>query len=150
MNVDISSATGGFLGAFVLIAIVLPIAASFLLDGIVHILVHRDIRRILIAGAVTGAVLALYGLAWQNGIAAADFNAYRGGTVDSMDGAALIVLPFSILCATIGFAARMLDLFLNPRNRATQQAARRSAQVERQRRSLRRRLAHAAPPQQTT
>jgi hypothetical protein len=116
---DQITAPGGFLGEFVLTGILLPIVGSFVLDGIILWFRGRSPRLLLIAAALTVLIIGLSSLAWQNGVTAADTSL---STPDDMNGATQLVLLFSIPAALIGFALRMLALFLNPATRAADQA----------------------------
>jgi hypothetical protein len=130
---DQISAPGGFLGEFVLTGILLPIVASFVLDGIIHFFRGRSPKLLLIAAAFTALIIGLAALAWQNGVVAST----DGGLSipDNMNGATQLVLLFSIPAALIGFALRMLALFLNPATRAADLALIAERTAKRQKRS---------------
>src|ERR1700712_5457436 len=137
---DQITAPGGFLGEFVLTGILLPIVASFILDGIVLFLRGRSLRMLLIAALLTVAIVGLSSLAWQNGIATSDTSTVS--LPDNMNGATQLVLLFSIPAALVGFGLRMLALFLNPATKAADAAL----IAERQSRRNRKHLAAAPAP----
>jgi hypothetical protein len=112
---DPLSTPGGFLGGFLLGGIFLPITLSFLADGVVLYFRGRGPTRLLVSGAVSLAIIGLYSVAWQNAVYA--------GAVDQMSGAIGLILWFSIPAAILGFAVRMLALFLNPATKAIDQQA---------------------------
>ena len=135
---DPISAPGGFLGGFVLEGILLPVVASFVLDGIVLWFRGRSPRVLLIATSLTLVILALNAVAWQNGV---------GGLSDSqlaisanMTGAVGLILLISVPAALLGFGVRMMDLFLNPN---TRELDRQAIVIRRERLHERRRLHRA-------
>jgi hypothetical protein len=103
-------APGGYLGGFILAGILLPIALSFVVDGTVLYLRGRGPLRLFAAALVVLAVLFLYSIAWRNAIYA--------GQAQQLSGMVGIILWFSIPAAALGFAVRMLALFLNPSSKA--------------------------------
>jgi hypothetical protein len=112
---DQLSSPGGFLGGFLLAGIFLPIAISFLADGAVLYFRGRGIVRLAGAAIVTVLIIALYSVPWQNSLEAGDGIALQG--------AIGLILWFSIPAAALGFAVRMLALFLNPSSKAQDQDA---------------------------
>lgn len=112
---DPLSTPGGFLGGFLLGGIFLPITLSFLADGAVLYFRGRGPTRLLVSGTISLAIIGLYSVAWQNAVYA--------GAVDQMSGAIGLILWFSIPAAALGFAVRMLALFLNPATKAIDQQA---------------------------
>jgi hypothetical protein len=124
---DTITAPGGFLGGFFLAGILLPISASFIVDGIVLYFRGRTPVRLVTAASLTLVIIVLYGIAWQN--------ALYVNEGQQLSGAIGLILWFSIPAAALGFAVRMLALFLNPSTRAldqeaiAQRASRRSARV---------------------
>jgi hypothetical protein len=131
---DTISAPGGFLGEFVLTGILLPIVASFILDGIVLFLRGRSLKVFLLAAVLTAAIVGLASLAWQNGVATS--NSSTISLPDNMNGATQLVLLFSIPAALLGFGLRMLALFLNPATKAADLALIAERQAKRDRKSL--------------
>lgn len=123
---QLSASPGGYLGGFLLAGILLPIAVSFLLDGIVMFFRGRGPVRLFTTAALTVVLIGLYTILWQNAI-------YAGQTIQLSQAVGLI-LWFSIPAATLGFGVRMLALFLNPTTKAADHAAielRRARQAER-------------------
>jgi len=112
---DSLSSPGGFLGGFLLAGIFLPLAVSFLADGAVLYFRGRGLMRLLSATVVTVLILGLYSVAWQNTM-------YTGDAV-ALQGSVGLILWFSIPAAALGFAVRMLALFLNPSSKAQDQDA---------------------------
>jgi hypothetical protein len=131
---DPISAPGGFLGEFVLTGILLPIVASFILDGVVLFLRGRSLKVLLIAALLTAAIVGLSSLAWQNGVATSDTSTVS--LPDNMNGATQLVLLFSIPAAIVGFGLRMLALFLNPATKAADRALIAERKARRDRKSL--------------
>jgi hypothetical protein len=112
---DQLSSPGGFLGGFMLAGIFLPIAISFLADGAVLYFRGRGMVRLVGAAIVTLLIIALYSVAWQNTMELGDGPALQGSIG--------LILWFSIPAAVLGFAVRMLALFLNPSSKAQDQDA---------------------------
>jgi hypothetical protein len=108
------SAPGGFLAEFVLTGILLPIVASFILDGLIHSIRGRGVRLLLIASLFTAVILALGYFAQLNGVANAQADANAVLIPDTMNGAIQLFLLFSVPAALLGFGVRMAVLFLNP------------------------------------
>jgi TRAP-type C4-dicarboxylate transport system permease small subunit len=109
------SSLGGFLGGFVLVGILLPLALSFLAEGAVLYFRGRGPTRLLSAAVVTIAIIGLFSLAWQN--------AMDTGDAMAMQGSIGLILWFSIPAAILGFVVRMLALYLNPSSKAQDQDA---------------------------
>ena len=107
---DPLSSPGGFLGGFLLAGIFLPITASFIVDGAVLYFRGRGVARLLLAAALSLAIVGLYSVAWQNVM-------YQGDVI-AMEGTIGLILWFSIPAAALGFGVRMLALFLNPTTKA--------------------------------
>jgi hypothetical protein len=103
---DSLSSPGGFLGGFLLAGIFLPLAVSFLADGVVMYFRGRGLMRLLSTTVVTLLIIGSYSLAWQNTIISGDAAAMQQ-TIG-------LILWFSIPAAAVGFGVRMLALFLNP------------------------------------
>jgi hypothetical protein len=103
---DSLSSPGGFLGGFLLAGIFLPLAVSFLADGVVMYFRGRGLMRLLSTTVVTLLIIGSYSLAWQNTI--------LSGDTAAMQQTIGLILWFSIPAAAIGFGVRMLALFLNP------------------------------------
>ena len=106
---------GGYLGGFLLAGIFLPIALSFVADGVVLYFRGRGPMRLLMSGALALSFIGLYSVAWQN--------AMVEGTLTQMLGAIGLILWFSIPAAALGFGVRMAALFLNPTTKAIDQEA---------------------------
>jgi len=106
------SAPGGFLGAFLLGGLLLPIVGSFVIDGIVLYFRGRSPRLLFVASALTVATVVLYWFAWQNGNTDSD-----AGTTNQIGSAVGLILCFSVPAALVGFGLRMAALFLNPSTR---------------------------------
>ena len=107
---DPLSSPGGFLGGFLLAGIFLPITVSFVVDGAVLYFRGRGVARLLLAAALSIAIVGLYSVAWQNVM-------YEGDVI-AMEGTIGLILWFSIPAAALGFGVRMLALFLNPTTKA--------------------------------
>ena len=107
---DPLSSPGGFLGGFLLAGIFLPITASFVVDGAVLYFRGRGVARLLLAAALSLAIVGLYSVAWQNVM-------YQGDVI-AMEGTIGLILWFSIPAAALGFGVRMIALFLNPATKA--------------------------------
>jgi hypothetical protein len=112
---DSLSSLGGFLGGFLLAGIFLPIAASFVVDGVVFFIRGRGLTRLVIATVLTILLIGLYTLVWQN--------AMESGGAASLDQTIGLILWFSIPAAALGVAVRMLALVLNPSSKAQDQDA---------------------------
>jgi hypothetical protein len=106
---------GGFLGGFLLAGIFLPIAVSFVADGVVVYFRGRGATRLVLAAAVVISIISLYPIALQN---AADV-----GSAQQMTGAIGLILWFSVPAAALGFGVRMMALALDPTTKATDRAA---------------------------
>jgi hypothetical protein len=112
---DPLTSPGGYLGAFVLAGILLPIAVSFVLDGVVMYFRGRGIFRLAATASLTIALVGLYTVVAQN--------AFAAGEGVALSGALGAILWVSIPAAALGFGVRMIALFLNPTTRAVDQAA---------------------------
>jgi hypothetical protein len=112
---DSSVTLGGFLGGFLLAGIFLPIAVSFVADGVVVFFRGRGATRLVLSAAVVVAIISLYPIALQN--------ASDAGSAQQMTGAIGLILWFSVPAAALGFGVRMMALVLNPTTRAIDQAA---------------------------
>jgi hypothetical protein len=110
-----SASPGGYLGGFVLAGIILPIAVSFVLDGIVMYFRGRGPLRLLMTAALTIILIGLFTVLWENAISA--------NVATQLAGAISMILWFSIPAAVLGFGVRMLALFLNPATKALDHAA---------------------------
>jgi hypothetical protein len=115
---DILTAPGGLLLGFVIAGILLPIAASIVLDGIVYLARGRGPKVLLIAGGITVVLAMVNYFAWQSGIAESETAAFDATDIDTMGGALELILLFSIPLALLAFAARMLVRYANPARRA--------------------------------
>jgi hypothetical protein len=124
---DQFTAPGGFLGGFVLGGILLPIAASFVVDGIVLYFRGRGPQRLFTTALLTLAMIGLYSMAWQNAVYA--------GMAEQLAGSIGLILWFSIPAAILGLGVRMIALALNPtskdvdRQAIAKREARHSARV---------------------
>jgi hypothetical protein len=112
---QLSSSPGGYLGGFILAGILLPIAVSFVLDGIVMYFRGRGPFRLIATAALTIILLLVFTMVWQTVIFAND--------TTELTGAISMILWFSIPAALLGFAVRMLALFLNPTTKAVDRQA---------------------------
>jgi hypothetical protein len=110
-----SASPGGYLGGFVLGGIILPIAVSFVLDGIVMYFRGRGPFRLLMTAALTVILIGLFTVLWENAISA--------NVETQLAGAISMILWFSIPAAVLGFGVRMVALFLNPSTKALDRAA---------------------------
>jgi hypothetical protein len=112
---DQFTAPGGYLGAFVLAGILLPISISFVVDGVVMYFRGRGIFRLITTAALTIALVGLYTVVAQN--------AFAAGEGVTLTGAIDAILWVSIPAAALGFGVRMLALFLNPTTKAADREA---------------------------
>lgn len=112
---DQFTAPGGYLGAFVLAGILLPISVSFVLDGVVMYFRGRGIFRLITTAALTIALVGLYTVVAQN--------AFAAGEGVALTGAIEAILWISMPAAALGFGVRMLALFLNPTTKAADREA---------------------------
>jgi len=110
-----SLSLGGYLGGFLIGGILLPICASFVIDGIVMYFRGRGPFRFLVTSGLTLAFIALFLMSASN--------ALIDGTYGQLNSSIGLILWFSIPAAAIGFAVRMLAMFLNPATRALDEAA---------------------------
>ena len=110
-----SLSLGGYLGGFLIAGILLPICASFILDGVVMYFRGRGPFRFLVTSALALAFVGLFLVASSNALA-------QGDEAELMSSIGLI-LWFSIPAAVLGFGVRMLALFLNPATKALDAAA---------------------------
>src|SRR5476649_589051 len=131
---DPLSSPGGFLGGFLLAGIFLPITVSFVVDGAVLYFRGRGLTRLVLAAALSIAMVGLYSVAWQNVM-------YQG-VVIAMEGTIGLILWFSIPAAALGFGVRMLALFLNPSSKAQDQEAIEKRKARHSARVSSRELAH--------
>ena len=112
---DPLSAPGGFLGGFVLLGIMLPVAVSFVGDGIVYLFRGRGPSMLFFSATLTIAILGIASLATQN----ANF----AGEASDIAGAVGLIMWFAVPVAAAGFGLRMLALKLNPASRDADLAA---------------------------
>ena len=110
-----SLSLGGYLGGFLIAGILLPICASFILDGVVMYFRGRGPFRFLVTCALALAFVGLFLVASTNALA-------QGDDSELMSSIGLI-LWFSIPASVLGFGVRMLALFLNPTTKALDAAA---------------------------
>ena len=125
---QLSASPGGYLGGFILAGILLPIAVSFVLDGIVMYFRGRGPTRLFTTAALTLLLVGIFSVVWQTVI-------FAGDAIE-LSGAIGMILWFSIPAAALGFGVRMLALFLNPTTKAAdleaieQRKARHEARIE--------------------
>jgi hypothetical protein len=115
MGDQLSASPGGYLGGFILAGILLPVAVSFVLDGIVLYLRGRGPVRLFLTAALTLILVGVFSIIWQTVLFA--------GSATQLSGAIEMILWFSIPAAALGFGVRMLALFLNPTTKAADQLA---------------------------
>jgi hypothetical protein len=119
-----SLSLGGYLGGFLIAGILLPLSVSFILDGVVMYFRGRGPFRLFVTSALTLALVGLYVLACQNALLA--------GSYDQMASSIGLILWFSVGACALGFAVRMLALFLNPTTKSMDQAAIENRQARRE------------------
>lgn len=97
-------------GAMIVLCVVLPFAASMILDGVVHTFRGKGLKPLTIAIFLTVGI-AIAGVVMR-GFATA------GGVDDSaMWQSGRMLLTFAIPLALLGFVFRMLSLWLRPARR---------------------------------
>jgi len=102
-----------------LAGIILPFAASFILDGIVNQIRGRGPRMLIIAGGVTIVIAVVFAVVWQAGLSEAPNAAINSATdAGTVSGSLQLLLLFTIPIALLTFGARMLSRFANPVKRA--------------------------------
>ena len=102
-----------------LAGIVLPFAASFVLDGIVNQIRGCGPRVLIVAASVTIIIAAVFAVVWQVGLAEAPDAAINSATdADTVSGSLRLFLVFIIPIALLTFGGRMLSRYANPIKRA--------------------------------
>jgi cytochrome bd-type quinol oxidase subunit 2 len=106
-----------------LAGIILPFAASFILDGIVNQIRGRGSRVLIVAAGVTIIIAVVFAVVWQAGLSEASNEASNAAINSATDGDTLsgslqLVLLFTIPIALLTFGARMLSRYANPIKRA--------------------------------
>jgi membrane protein implicated in regulation of membrane protease activity len=130
-----------------LAGIILPFAASFILDGIVNQIRGRGPRVLIVAGGVTIIIAVVFAVVWQAGLSEAPNAAINSATdADTLSGSLQLLLLFTIPIALLVFGGRMVSRFVNPDRRAKEQALLQRRRDERTAADTRAKLMKAPPP----
>jgi hypothetical protein len=105
-------------GGAILIAVVLPTVAFFLIDGAVALVRGRGVVPLLIAVGMVIGVAAIGAAMWQGGLSQLEGNPAYAVTSAGAEGNFRMLVGWALALGAIAFLARMAKLAFGRRSRA--------------------------------